>query len=397
MIAPDFDLRAMTDRVSNWVGGAYGSYMLRHHLRYVAMTFVTIVSAITAFNVSIEIGQVWAEASVFDFSTAVSRTLLYLFCRFLDNSSQVFCIAVLLGLVWAETSHALGGRLLMVRVIGLNFLQRSMPLIILATLCIPIQFVFDNIIRPYAYMTLSREGLGEFGWKYARERGANEQWFTFGATAIRMVVRDIPRPTIEHALISRFDETGTLVAITTANQILPPVDGQGAWIMQGARSWRIGDPESLDFGKPVLGEGIHDEALDTRISELWLTYRWIEPRFVPLIDLLRLIGDQGLPTDAPDYSAWLTIRMMQPVLTGLVALFVGASFAILLEFHGLPIAAAGGVVAAYGCHFYGRISSLIIENTPASPPLTAILLLVLLALPLVAMFYTLRRTERLAV
>lgn len=389
-------LAQWADRVGGALGGTYTGYMLRHHLRYWVLCFVTVVATLTATNVSVEIARVWAEVSANGTAEGLERIALYLTCRLLDNGAQAFCVSVLLGVVWAESIHALGGRLLMVRIIGLTFVQRSTALILLAALSVPAQFTFDNVVRPWAAMTLSREGLGEFGWKYRRERAATEQWFAFGDTTMRMTVLETPRPTIRDALVFRVDGTGELASIVTAATITPPEPGHDTWTMHDVRSWRIGDPQSAAFGMPALRPADGDVALDVPIGELGLAYRGLDPRFVPLGDLVRLASERGLPGNAPDYRAWLVIRFMQSGITGLACLCVGGIFAVLLERRSLPIAAAGGLVAAYCCHFYNRLASLIVEHAAPSVGATAALFLAALVVVVWGLLVMLRRGEATA-
>lgn len=387
----------LTDRLGGSLGGTYTAYMLRHHLRYWALCFVTVVATLTATNVSVEIARVWADVSASGASAGLGEMALYLICRLVDNGAQVFCVSVLLGVVWAETIHALGGRLLMVRIIGLTFARRSAALILLAALSVPAQFVFDNVVRPWAAMTLSREGLGEFGWKYRRERAPTERWFAFDdTTTLRMTVLDTARPTIRDALVLRVDGGGELASIATAGTITPPQAGSDTWTMHDVRSWRIGDPQDGAFGMPVLRPADGDVALDVGISELGLVYRGLDPRFVPLGDLVRLARERGLPANAPDYRAWLVIRFMQSGITGLACLCVGGVFAVLLERRGLTIAAAGSLATAYCAHFYSRFSGLIVEHAEPSVVATAALFLAVPAVAAWGLFAMLRRAETVA-
>lgn len=387
-------LSRWTDRLGGSLGGTYTAYMLRHHLRYWVLCFVTVVATLTATNVSVEIARVWAEVSVAGIPEGLGKMALYLTCRLLDNGAQAFCVSVLLGVVWGETIHALGGRLLMVRIIGLTFARRSTALILLAALSVPAQFGFDNVVRPWAAMTLSREGLGEFGWKYRRERAPTERWFAFDdTTTMRMTVLDAARPTIRDALVLRIDDGGELASIATAGTITPPEAGRETWTMHEVRSWRIGDPRDGSFGMPVPRPADGDVALDVRISELGLVYRGLDPRFVPLGDLVRLARERRLPTNAPDYRAWLVIRFMQSGITGLACLCVGGIFAALLERRGLTIAAAGSLVTAYCCHFYSRFAGLIVEHAEPWVEATAALFLALLVAAVWGLFTVLRRAE----
>lgn len=379
-------------------GDVYTGYMLRHHLRFLVLTFVVILSAVTAINVSGEIARVWTENAVAGDLVAIRRTALYVWCRLLDNGSQIFAISFLLGLVWAETAHAFGGRLLMVRLVGRSFLYRSTALMILCSLAVPTQFALDNVVRPWAFMTLSHEGLGEYGWSYAAARSPVRRWYAFGDAVVRMVLHDSPDTVFEEAVLYYFDESGDLASVATADAILPPGPDRPAWTLRGATRWRIGDPTDPAFGMPSArsSAGRDDPALALgfAISPLWLRYREIEPKYVPLTDLWRLTGDPDLPANHPKYGAWLAIRATQSFTLGLIGLLVGAAFALALDRKGLIVAVGAGLLAAYFGYFLSRISALMVENATIAPFAAALVLPIGLTIGLAYLIRRLRGRER---
>lgn len=379
-------------------GDVYTGYMLRHHLRFLVLTFVVILAAVTAINVSGEIGRVWAEGKAGGDIVALQRTALYVWCRLLDNGSQVFAISFLLGLVWAETAHAFGGRLLMVRLVGRSFLHRSTALTILCALAVPTGLALDNVIRPWAFMTLSHEGLGEYGWTYAAARAPVRRWYAFGDVVVRVVMHDAPDPVFEDAVLYDFDANGDLAAVATAEAILPPGPDRPTWTLRGATRWRIGDPADPAFGMPAArqrpGAEVPVQALGFAISPLWLRYREIEPKYVPITDLWRLSRDPDLPANRPKYGPWLAIRATQAFTLGLIGLMVGAVFALALDRRGLIVAVGAALLTAYCGYFLSRISALMVENTTTAPFAAASVLPVAAAIGLWHLIRHLRRRER---
>lgn len=375
------------------VTDVYTRYMLEHHLRFLAVTFAAILAVVTAINVSGEISRVWSEAATGGSLRALSATALYVLCRLLDNGSQVFGIAFLLGLVWAEAAHAHGGRLLMVRLAGRPFLRRSTALFVLAALSVPTQFALDNVVRPWAFMTLSLKGLGEYGWGYTAARSPVQGWYAFDNAVLRATLHDSPEPVIERALLFYFDDRGGLASIATADRIVAPDQDRDRWTMVGAHHWRIGDPVDRRFGMPIGEPSKGATDLGFAISRLWLQYRGIEPKYIPLTDLWRLTFDPHLPSERPKYGAWLAIRLTQCFIPGLVALCAGALFAIMLDRRGLMQATGAGLLAAYSGYFLNRISALGVENLHLPPAVTALILPCSLAILLWRLIVRLRRYE----
>ena len=389
-------LRAAIAAIRNWFGAAsdvYTRYMLEHHLRFLAVTFAAILAVVTAINVSGEISRVWSEAAISGIFHALAATALYLLCRLLDNGSQVFGIAFLLGLVWAEAAHAHGGRLLMVRLAGRPFLRRSTALFVLAALSVPTQFTLDNVVRPWAFMTLSLKGLGEYGWGYTAARSPVQGWYAFDNAVLRATLHDSPEPVIERALLFYFDDRGGLASVATADRIVAPDQDRDRWTMLGAHHWRIGDPIDRRFGMPIGEPGKGTSELGFAISRVWLQYRGIEPKYIPVADLWRLTFDRHLPSERPKYGAWLAIRLTQCFIPGLVALCVGALFAMMLDRRGLMLATGVGLLAAYSGYFLNRISALGVENLHLPPAVTALVLPVTLAILVWRLIVRLRRYE----
>ncbi len=378
----------------------YTAHMVRHHLRFVVVTFVVILAAVTAINVSAEVTRVWDEGlNGGDTATAIGRTALYVWCRLLDNGSQIFGIAFMLGIVWAEVAHAFGGRLLMVRTAGRSFVHRSSALLIVAALSVPTHFVLDNVVRPWAFMTLSREGLGEYGWRYAAARSHGVRWLSFAGAILQVDLHDAPEPRFEKATIYWFDQTGDLVRLASAEEIVPPSRTNHRWMLRGATVWQIGEPSNPSFGMPIArGDGAAGETaleLGFSISRRWLEFRDIEPKYLPLSELWALTGDPDLPNNRPKYEEWLSIRLFQGMVPGLVAVCIGALFALAIDARGLVVAGGAALFTAYSGYFLNRLSALAVENMPLPPQITALLLPSLLVWAMLRLIDRIRRRDGL--
>ena len=352
--------------VSAWLSrlrpGVHTNYMLRHHLWYICVCFTGIVSAITAINVAPEVVPVWRLGA--ERNAGLESVTRYIVLRLLDNGSQVFPIALMLGLVWAETVHGLSGRLTMVRSVGLTFVGRSSALFIIVGLSAPIQFLLDNAVRPYAFMSLSQEGLGDYGWTYTADRKAKAQWLAFGSRVINVTIADDPWPRLTQASIFDFDAQGDLVRVARGSN-LEAVDGSAAkWRLRDGLQWAVSDGAGPEVAAPsdaAPGQAAPADDVSIQLSPLWLKYRGIPAKYIPLSDLTTLSADAHVPDAAPRYTAWLAIRVSQALLPGLASVCAAVAFALLVDAFGAIIAGGAALMFCYLVHFSTRIAAISIE------------------------------------
>lgn len=388
-------LRERFAHLSGWRLDIYTSFMLRHYLWFVLVTIAAIVGAVTAINVSPEVTRVWREGGDLGTTAPLSRTAAYIFFRVLDNGSQVFPIAFLLGIVWGEVAHAASGRLVMIRTVGMKFARRNVAFFMLAGLSIPVQFLLDNVVRPYAYMSLSLQGLGEYGWKYRADRLPQTRWLAFGSTVLQVTLQDDPQPRLGPATFYTFDTKGNLEQVASAREIVPVAGFAAQWRLREGRVWSMTSDDNHPQAGPSPAIPVDPAAnLKFSISPLWLRYRDIEPKYVPLADLVSLAQDADLPDNPPKYSAWLEIRISQAFVPGLVALCISVLFALVLDSFGLVAAVGAGLMSSYLGYFLTRIAAIAIENTLGPPILTAsVLPLLLLATSQLLLLVMRRRSE----
>lgn len=374
--------------------------MLRHYLWHIHIVVVAILGVVTALNISQEIALVWAEGAATSRFAAAARTGSYVLYRILDNGSQVFPVAFVLGVAWAEIAHAQSGRKTMVRTVGLSHLQGSAALLIIVAVSVPVQFMLDNVVRPYAFMSLSLEGLGEYGWDYARQRENRMTWLSFGDTILQVRMQDDPDPVLRDATLYRFSSQGDLKGLTHAQSLQRgPNPGEPGWHLLAARSWELLAPGTIDgvaddpdgMAKPTAF-GVLD--LDFPINSLWLEYRGIAPKYIPLRDLAELARQIGIPDDAPKYREWLHIRSAQALNPGLIALSVCGVFFLLLDRFGLLRAAGAMIVTSYVSITITRVMAVVAEHQ-AMPVAMAVWLppLVLLAAS-ISIFVAIRNRDR---
>ncbi len=354
--------------------GVYDRFMISHYLWFVLVAWLAVTAAITAINVSPEIAQVWAEQSERGVLAGLARSAAYVGLRILDNGTQAFPITFVLGIIWAEAAHALSGRLTMVRTAGMPFARRIRGLVFIALASMPVLFVLDNAVRPFAFMTLSVEGLGDYGWSYARKRQPTAEWLAFDGVTLQGVLEPGPQPRFTDATLYHFGPGGAIERIIHAAVIEPSGADGNSWILRDADIWTFPAQAGQSSGVPAdnVHESVDTAPADIGISQLWLKYRGIQPKYVPLSDLVALSSDTALPDDHPRYSEWLVIRTLQCLSPGLIAICLGALFALFLDLGGLAVATVTALFAGYLAYFMVRLSAVLAENHVVAPLLASL-------------------------
>lgn len=370
--------------------GVFARQMVKAYGWHVAIVFASVLGVVTALDVSSTIVRVWSEAAAGGLVAGVSRSAQFVFYRLLDNGSQSFPVTFVLGIVWAEISLTRSGQRVMARTAGLSLLRGSAGLLVAAGLSVPVQFVFDNVLRPYAFMSLSIKGLGEYGWRYQRQRAERVEWLAFSGNIVQVRMRDDPAPRLDQLTSYRFSPDGELVRITDAQTVEPT--SSSILELAPARQWAF----TADSGEraPVGYTALDRVQLETAIDPLWLEYRFIAPKYIPLLDLASLATATGTPDNAPDYAGGLQIRLAQAVNPALVSICMVWIFYLLLDALGLVAASVAMLLAGYLGFTLTRVAAVVAQHEvlPAafaiwSPPLA------FLALG-IALFLRLRAGDR---
>jgi len=355
--------------------GIYTRFMVRHYLWFILVTLIAISSAVTAINVSGEITRVWTEKSADGDLNAITATAYYVLLRLLDNAAQALPISVVLALVWAETNHAASGRLVMVRTVGMGYWVRSRGLLVTALLIVaPAQFTFDNFIRPNAMLELKRNTLGEYGWIHQSQQKPTMQWYSRDGDVVQAMFEGLPEVSITDVTVYEISQAGSLEGIIQAERLTPVPGKSSTWVLERAHSWR--------FDEGVGAVTLSDQDVtppDLQLSQKWLGYRDLHPKYVPLADLVSLSLDVTLPDNHPPYIQWLVLRLVQPINTALILFCVASVFALVLDRRGLIVAALSGLTTGYLLYLLGRISAVLVESAGINPFLTGAIFPVFLA------------------
>lgn len=378
--------------------GIYDCFMVGHYLWFILISWLVVTAAITAINVSPEIVRVWTEQAEDGVAYGLARTATYVLLRILDNGTQAFPITFVLGVIWAEVAHALSGRLTMVRSTGMPFARRTRALLFVALVTVPVLFFLDNVVRPFAFMTLSLEGLGDYGWSYAKKRQPSPEWLAVDGVAIQGILESGPEPRFTQATLYVFSPGGTVERLAHAAVLEPSSGDQHSWQMRNADIWDF--PAAKSQGPVTPATNTHKRVdlapAGVRISRLWLKYRGIQPKYVPLPDLVALAYDTALPDDHPKYSEWLKIRTLQCLAPGLIAICLGAVFALLLDMAGLVAATLTTLFAGYLAYFLVRLSAVLAENHVLAPAVASLAMPALLLVSFMLLLWIIAARDRLA-
>lgn len=378
--------------------GLYGRVMVFHYVWHIQVIFLALVGAVTAINISPEVAGIWSRGEADGFWSSLTRLSEYVFYRLLDNGSQVFPVAFVLGIVWAEVAHVLSGRQTMVRTAGMPFQRGATALFLVAALSVPAQFLIDNAVRPYAFMSLSLKGLGEYGWAYGQEHSKQTRWLPFDGDIIQLEVGDDPEPRMSHVTFYEFSRDGDLRRLVDAESAQAHPDG--ALTLTNARAWDFSrspaaaadETEVIDMAARFTEHATLD--MDLAIAPLWLEYRGIAAKYIPLADLARLARATGVPDNAPHYAVWLKIRFAQAFAPGLIAVCLSGIFFIFLDRFGLRIAAAIMLAAGYLGFTAIRVMAVVADHG-VLPDIIAIWALpALLAIAAILLIRFIRRRDR---
>lgn len=375
----------------------YSRVMLGQYLWHINVVFLAVLGVVTAINISSEILTVWAEGALEGTFAAVSRSGHYVFLRLLDNGSQVFPIALVLGIAWTEIAHSQSGRRTMVRTAGMPLRKASSALIIIVSISIPFQYVLDNIVRPYAFMSLSVNGLGEYGWSYSRMREERMEWLAFGDDILQARIKDAPDPLLSEVTHYRFSRDGELSLLSDASFMARNTEGgDESWTFVDGRQWALSRPGSNghegERSTRLVAKGSFE--VDLKLDPLWLDYRHIAARYIPLGDLLSLSRQTALPDNAPRYREWLHIRAAKALNPGLLALLIATVFAVFVDRLGLARAGAAMIVAGYAGLTLTRVMAVVAEHQVLPLALSVWTPPLLLLLASVILFHHVRLRDR---
>lgn len=376
--------------------GTYARLMLGHYLWHILIATIAITGVVAVIEIPGQADQLRAGAASAG-DDATMRLARLIFYRTLDDLSQVFPVAFVLAICWAELSHFQSGRQMLVRTAGMNFQRGATALFIVAVLAIPVQFALDNFVRPYAFMSLCEQRLGEFGRKCARDRAEQTVFLPSRSDIVQVRLRDDPAPRMSDLTLYQFSDEGDLRRIIDAPTVGLAPTPDGRWTVDRARVWDFVRPSQA--GGSGLGRAAaysEHASLDVSmgISPKWLAFRQIEPKYIPLSDLVQLAGDPGVPDNAPNYRSWLQVRIAQAFAPGLIGICISAIFILVLDRFGWLVATSTMIAAAYLGFTLMRVMAVVAEHDVIPPFLAIWTLPVLFAASAASLIAVMIRRER---
>ena len=150
----------------------------------------------------------------------------------------------------------------------------------------------------------------------------------------------------------------------------------------------VADEAVIDGGQQA--SGAEKAIVHPNFSRLWLHYRYIDPKYVPFADLLRLSRAEGIPSTEPDYAPWVTLRLFEPVAFTLVSLLFFTTVHFLRHKVAFAVATVLAFSASYVGYFVVKAIGVFLAANIVAPGLTAFLVCVGLATLNLVLF---RRTQ----
>ena len=377
--------------------GSYSRYMIGSHAWHIQIVLVMLVCIVLAVDISPWVGSVWSGAADKDFFGAVAAVLRFSAYRTLDITAQVFPIAFVLGMLWTETVHSSSGQRLMVLITGRSHFRAATPLIVIALAGTGIQFGLDNYVRPAAVMQLIGEKLGSYRSYVDRAPSDRAVWLSLGDDVLQARISQADPPTFQALSYYRFAKDHVR-DITVAEAARPnPMGSASSWTFLDGKTWQFdaNKGRSIDaLGTRYPGTAFEELGIELPVDPLWLRYRGIDPKYLPATALSRLAKSQAIPSDQPNYAAWLQLRHAQAFIPGLLGLLVAAVFYLLQDRRPVLLAVLVSLALGYLGFAAMRLMTVIAEHAVLSPRMAAWALPALLAMSSAAAFWRLARYDR---
>ncbi|MFU0507335.1 LptF/LptG family permease [Pseudaminobacter sp. NGMCC 1.201702] len=377
--------------------GSYSRYMIGSHAWHIQIVLVMLVCIVLAVDISPWVGSVWAGAADKKVAGAIAAVLRFSAYRAFDIMAQVFPIACVLGMLWAETVHSGSGQRLMIQITGRSHFRAATPLVLVALAATLIQFALDNYVRPDAVIQLIGERLGSYRSYVDRVPPERAVWLSLGDDILQARISKADPPTFEALTYYRFAKDHVR-DITVADAARPTAKGNASfWTFLNGNIWHFdaGRGRSIDaLGTRYPGSPFEELQLELPIDPLWLQYRGIDPKYLPAKVLSRLAKSRGIPSDQPKYAAWLQLRYAQAFIPGMLGLLVAAVFYLLQDRRPLLVAVLASLALGYMGFAVMRLMTVIAEHAVLPPAVVAWALPALLAASSAVTFWRLARYDR---
>lgn len=326
----------------------YTSYLVRQHLWRVMVVAVLVIAVIVPIHVASSIGWTWEQA-LEQGRSAIWDVLRYVAYRATDVLSQVFPISVILGLLWSETAHSLSGRRLMALVAGRSYGSEIRALLVIAASSVVVQFVLDNVARPFSVMTMIEQRVGNYDSYMSSAELRNGIWLTTGEIVLQARSIDRETSTFEGVTLYRFNGANQIEQIVSSAKLRPVANhGVPLWHMESGYRVAISAPSAGPGSRLERKTTQFDaETIELPIDPFWVQYIGIPAIYVHVVDLARLALSTAIPLHQPDYAASLQTRLAKAFTPGLLALVAAIVFLLVSRRRHVALGAGIALLVTY--------------------------------------------------
>ncbi|WP_162197773.1 LptF/LptG family permease [Pseudorhizobium banfieldiae] len=366
--------------------------MVGRHVWHIQIVLIVLVCIALAVDISPWVGSVWSNAVGRGVIPAVAASFRFSLYRALDITAQVFPIACVLGMLWTEAVHSSTGRRLMIMTTGKSFVRAATPLLIVALAATVIQFSLDNYLRPSAVMKLIEEKLGSYHDYVDRSMPNGSVWLALGSDILRAKIDSADPDILREVELYHFSKTA-LHAITAAAVAQPAAGGSASsWVLLDGRMWEFG--EDTGGSLAAFARRFERQEIELPVDPLWLSYRQLEPKYLPAAVLGALAKSADIPSDQHNYAAWQQLRKAQAFVPGMLGLLAAAVCYVVSARFSLAIAAMASLALGYLGFAAMRLMTVIAEHAILPSHIAAWALPTILLICCAAAFWQLAKPDR---
>lgn len=356
--------------------GKHTKYMLGRYLAHVLMvTAVLLAIALTidlfpqfelimASGGSGPLAPVW---SIVRFSALRTPWLVAPFLPF----------ATYLGVFWTELTHTLSGERMLVWNSGRSPVQCLAPVVLLGLLLGAGEIALDVYFGPASMAVQMQERLGLDGRRLDRTRTSKPSWIALPDGLLRAEIEYGPPPVLHHVTFFRRDAAGRLAGLESA-AIARRLPGTDQWEMEDGYFWRLAGTASGGGEPPpaLLIGGANEtvvpfarRTVPLDVEPLWLSVFGMEPQYVPLDVLQRLVRIDRDPESLSRYRTRLNTLYGETVLPAAMAV-LAASLSMLMLAYGASLRALITIpFVGYMAHFATKACLLMGQTGYMAPVL----------------------------
>lgn len=366
-------------------------------VRHVAIVLVMLTSIAVALDTASWITRVGAAAQDRG-ASAILSVLRFIGLRALDNGTQTFPIAAILGFIWTEVAYHQTGHRLVDRITGRTEWRAMRSILLAGAMVAACQTLVDNVVRPYAVQTMITERLA-FWTRYTQSSPSRPQWLSTGETILSGTLERVGSPVLQDVTAFVFD--GNRIARLIRADSLTPA---GTLDRDGLPQWRLTHSTVASLGEAATGEArgarrgtptsFVDLTIPLALDPDWLALSPVKPVYLTLSQLTRMARIEHVPDGSANYVSSLMIRLSGGTVVGLLCIFIALFCRRGLERCNMVAAVLSSLAIGYGGLLAMRMLRVIGEYTTYVPLAVAGVAPVVLAVLIVAIVRASTRHDR---